>query len=251
MVAKKLILLCFIFYSILITYYLTYLMTKTYENMINANNINNHRLQLQIEYTKRSSSMIVKIRKEKHEIKNKYFYIQSLVKSHKYEKLEHYLDTELAYHFNAIEEFQTGNKLIDFLLTQKVSEAHEQKIRVMTNVLLPPDLPIKDDDICALLLNILDNAIDASKHEKQGDIHILIRVVKNYLQIQIKNKSSVDILKVNAKLKTTKKDKGSHGLGLQIIRSIVDKYNGIFKTSMESNYFVVLAMLQLHDSNLF
>lgn len=196
MVAKKLILLCFIFYSILITYYLTYLMTKTYENMINANNIN-HRLQLQIEYTKRSSSMIVKIRKEKHEIKNKYFYIQSLVKSHKYEKLEHYLDTELAYHFNAIEEFQTGNKLIDFLLTQKVSEAHEQKIRVMTNVLLPPDLPIKDDDICALLLNILDNAIDASKHD------------------------------------------------------IVDKYNGIFKTSMESNYFVVLAMLQLQDSNFF
>lgn len=171
-------------------------MTKTYENMINANNIN-HRLQLQIEYTKRSSSMIVKIRKEKHEIKNKYFYIQSLVKSHKYEKLEHYLDTELAYHFNAIEEFQTGNKLIDFLLTQKVSEAHEQKIRVMTNVLLPPDLPIKDDDICALLLNILDNAIDASKHD------------------------------------------------------IVDKYNGIFKTSMESNYFVVLAMLQLQDSNFF
>ncbi|GFP76529.1 sensor histidine kinase [Clostridium fungisolvens] len=241
-----LILSCFILCIILSTYYLTYFMTKTYVQMINTNNIN-HRLQMQLEYMKRSSSIIKNIRKEKHEIKNNYFYIQSLVKNRKYEQLEHYLDTELAYRFNAMEEFQTGNKLFDFLLTQKVSEAREHKINVMTNVLLPSDLPIKDDDICALLLNLVDNAIDASKNEEQGDIHISISVIKNYLQIQIKNKSSIDVLKINKQLKTTKKNKENHGLGLQIIRSIVHKYNGIFKTSMKSNYFVVLVMLQLQN----
>ena len=115
----------------------------------------------------------------------------------------------------------------------------------MTNVLLPETLSIQEQDLCALLLNLIDNAIDASKKEEQGDIHISIGIAKKYLSVQIKNKSSEDILVHNPTLKTIKSDSIYHGFGLQIIRQIVQKYNGIFDTSMESGYFCASVMLAL------
>ena len=114
----------------------------------------------------------------------------------------------------------------------------------MTNVLLPSSLSIEENDLCGLLLNLLDNAIDASKKEKDGDIHISIHQVKNYLEIEVKNKCSSDILKNNPLLHTTKSDSRNHGLGLRIIDSIVKKYNGIKNIQMESSYFIVDIMLQ-------
>ena len=169
------------------------------------------------------------------------------MKRKNYEELEKYLDTELEYRFNTMEEFQTGNVMLDHLLTQKVSEAREQQIHVITDILLISKISIKDNDLCAVLMNLLDNAIDASKAEIEKDIHITLSVVKNYLNIQVKNKCSYDVLKENKTLKTTKNDKDNHGLGLKIIHSIVDKYNGIFKASMENGYFVVHIMLELND----
>lgn len=64
--------------------------------------------------------------------------------------------------------------------------------------------------LCALLLNLFDNAIEASKKEKQGDIHITIGIVKQYLSVQVKNKSSLDILEQNPHLKTRKADTVHH-----------------------------------------
>ncbi|MCI6465517.1 MAG: GHKL domain-containing protein [Faecalicatena sp.] len=229
---------------ILITYYLNYMIITTYQNLLETNTFN-QRLQLQIDNMKRSSALIAQIRQEKHELRNNYFYIQSLVKSKNYEELEKYLDTELGYRFDTLEEFQTGNVLLDHLLTQKVSEAREQEIHIITDVLLPPELFIKDNDLCAVLMNLLDNAIDASKTETQKEIHLTLSVVKNYLNILVKNKCTRDILGDNPALKTTKKDKRNHGLGLKIIHSIVDKYNGIFKASMENGYFAVHIMLEM------
>ena len=241
-VAMPLCILCII----LINYYLNYLIISTFENVLETNSFN-QKLQLQIDNMNRSSAIISQIRQEKHELRNNYFYIQSLVKRKNYEELEKYLDTELEYRFNTMEEFQTGNVMLDHLLTQKVSEAREQQIHVITDILLISKISIKDNDLCAVLMNLLDNAIDASKAEIEKDIHITLSVVKNYLNIQVKNKCSYDVLKENKTLKTTKNDKDNHGLGLKIIHSIVDKYNGIFKASMENGYFVVHIMLELND----
>lgn len=229
---------------ILITYYLNYIIITTYQNLLETNTFNN-RLRLQVDNMKRSSALITQVRQEKHELRNNYFYIQSLVKSKKYEELEKYLNTELGYRFDTMEEFQTGNILLDHLLTQKVSEAREQKIHIITDILLPPELFIQDNDLCAVLMNLLDNAIDASKTEAEKEIHLTLSVVKNYLNIQVKNKCTRDVLKENPDFKSTKKDPENHGLGLKIIHSIVDKYNGIFKARMENGYFVVHIMMEM------
>lgn len=227
----------------MLSYYLSYIITTTNDTLFESR-IMNQKLELQLNHMERSNGMVEQIRRDKHEMKNVYFYIQSLLKSGQTEELEEFVDDKLVHRFDAYEEFHTGNEILDFLLTQKVSEAREEQIHVMTNVLLPSSLSIEENDLCGLLLNLLDNAIDASKKEKDGDIHISIHQVKNYLEIEVKNKCSSDILKNNPLLHTTKSDSRNHGLGLRIIDSIVKKYNGIKNIQMESSYFIVDIMLQ-------
>ncbi len=231
-------------FALLLTYYLSYLLIHNYEELMDSAFLK-QKFELQTDYLRQSSSIIHQVRKERHELKNNYFYLQSLVKEKKYDELEHFLNQEIEHKFELMEEFHTGNRLVDYILTQKVNEARSAGIHVMTNVLLPGSLNIHEQDLCALLLNLIDNAIEASKKEKQGDIHITIGIVKKYLSVQIKNKSSVDVLVHNPTLKTIKSDSIYHGFGLQIIHQIVQKYNGIFDASMESGYFCISVMLTL------
>ncbi len=230
--------------ALLLTYYLSYLIIHNYEELMESSFLK-QKFELQTDYLRQSSAMIHQVRKERHELKNNYFYLQSLVKEKKYDDLEHFLNQEIEHKFELMEEFHTGNRLVDYILTQKVNEARNAGIHVMTNVLLPETLNIQEQDLCAMLLNLIDNAIEASKKEKQGDIHISIGIAKKYFSVQIKNKSSEDILVHNPTLKTIKSDSVYHGFGLQIIRQIVQKYNGIFDTSMESGYFCASVMLAL------
>lgn len=223
-------------------YYLSYIMANSYDKLYESKNIN-RQLQLQLDNVERSIGMIEQIRRDKHEMKNVYFYIGSLVNDKNYEELDAFVNEKLMHRFDMVEEFKTGNSMVDAVLTQKVSEAREYSIHVVTNVLLPPDLSVASDDLCGLLLNLFDNAIDASKSEPTGDIHVSIKEMKGHLAIRIKNKSSIDVLQENPHLKTSKPDASHHGIGLKVIKSIVNKYDGIMNTYMNNGYFVVDVML--------
>ena len=234
-------------FSSIMAYYLSYIISSTSQKLTESGIIN-QKLEMQINQMERSSSMVEQIRRDKHEMKNVYFYIQSLLKTGQIEELEAFVDTKLVHRFDGYEEFQTGNKLLDYLLTQKSSEAKEYNISMVANILIPPRISIDDNDLCGLLLNLIDNALDAARQEKTGDIHISIRQTKNYLNIEVKNRTSRNILAENPNLRTTKTDVSAHGFGMKIVDSIVRKYNGMKTVRMEASYFVVNVMLQIGNS---
>ena len=92
-------------------------------------------------------------------------------------------------------------------------------IHTYADVRIPSDLPVEDSDLSGLLLNLLDNAIDASKNVKNADIQINIGILKSYLSIQVKNRTqSENVLENNPELHTSKTDKTCHGYGLKIVR---------------------------------
>lgn len=232
------------FSSVIICYYLSYVLIETYSNLYKSKEANS-KLALQLDTMERYTGAIEQMRRDKHEMKNVYFYIQSLVKTDNIDELEEFVENKLLKKFDALEEFNTGNKLLDMLLIHKVNEARDSNISVMCNVLIAPNLKINDYDLCGLLMNVLDNAIDASKLEKEKDIQIDIKMVKKYLSIVIKNKISTRILENNPNLKTTKQDMKNHGLGIEIINNIVKKYEGILDFNDELGYFVVMIMLKI------
>ena len=227
---------------ILLIYYLTYLVSENYAKVLHAQAVE-QRQQIQIQQLQQTSDMIDRVRRERHELKNTYFYIDGLVKTGRYEELERYLDTELNARVISMEEFQTGNALVDLLLTQKVGEARQKGVHIMTSVTLPPELLVKGEDLCALLANLLDNAIEASMGRSDGDVQLFLDRVKGYLRIRVRNRADETVLRKNPSLRTTKQDRERHGIGLSVVRSITAKYQGNFEAQWDNGYFCATAML--------
>jgi sensor histidine kinase YesM len=228
------------------SHYLSFLHISSYNELIESRAINQH-MELLQSHVERSSALVEQIRRDKHEMKNVYFYINSLLESGDYDELTDFVQTKLLHRYDRLEEFHTGNKLIDYLLSQKACEAMDAGISFLADIRLPEHLTMENIDLCSLLQNLLDNAIDASKKEEKKDIQIKIAQQKNYLVIAVKNRSSVDVVKTNPKLLSTKPDKAYHGIGTRVIRKIVDKYDGAMDISMDSGYFVVSIMLAAVD----
>ena len=91
-------------------------------------------------------------------------------------------------------DIQTGNTLIDYLLNRKIQEAQKLHVKTYTEIIIPGQLSINEEVLCTILLNLLDNAIEASKQEDTPDIQIVIKCVQNYLLCKISNKVSSNIL---------------------------------------------------------
>ena len=204
-----------------------------------------HYTRSELDKYRLSAEIQENIRKERHELRNRYFYIQTLLKEQQYQKLEDFLDKEIGSQMQSLSEISSGNLLMDYILTSKIQEAHKLDIKTYVEVLVPENLPISDDNLCTILLNLLDNAIEASSQEENPDIQIIIKCNGNYLICRILNKVSSDILKENPSLATTKEDKDFHGQGLNIVKDTVKKNNGIFRYAIEGDYFCVTVMMPL------
>ncbi len=228
----------------LILYYIAHILTKTFTDYHNAN-LMNQKLSLQANYMKQSETVAKQIREEKHELKNHYFYLQGLARSERYEELKDYLSSEIAERFTAMEEFHTGNDMLDYLLTQKTADARQHNIKVITNIALTPNMNIEDEDLYTLIGNLMDNAIEASKKEADPCIIIEMNVEKGFLNLSIKNRISRNVLSENPEMKTTKKNKEYHGIGLQLVKRAAEKYNGSFHMDSSGEYFTASAILQL------
>ena len=224
------------------THYLSFLHISSYNELIETRTINQH-MELLQSHVERSSALVDQIRRDKHEMKNVYFYINSLLENKDYDELTEFVETKLLHRYDRLEEFSTGHKLLDYLLSQKACEARDAGISFVADIRLPERLNIENIDLCSILQNLLDNAIDASQKEQKKDIQIKMTPQKNYLAITVKNRSSVDVIKTNPNLLTTKTDKKYHGIGTKVVKKIVEKYDGVMDISMESEYFVVSILL--------
>lgn len=186
-------------------------------------------------------------RKERHELKNIYFYIQTLLREKKYDQLNNFLIDHIGELSEGTGGIHTNNMLIDHILNTKISAARKSNIKTYTEILIPEALDINEEYFCTILLNLLDNAIEASRNEIDPDIQIFMNIKNQHLVCCIKNKVASNILEKNPELQTTKRDKKAHGLGLKIIKSTVKKTNGIFDTSIDGSYFVATVMIPLNQ----
>ena len=186
-----------------------------------------------------------RIKKERHELKNNYLYIRSLLDKRQIPELEEYLDNEIGEKMNELSAVSTGNTMIDYLVNRKIAEAQKKHIRIYTEVLLPKDISIDEDRFSTIFLNIINNAIEACEGIEKPDIHISLKCIKNYFCCEVSNKTDPARIAANPQLNTTKKDKENHGLGLRIVKEAIDECNGIFKTELKGNYFWAKVMIPM------
>ena len=132
----------------------------------------------------------------------------------------------------------------------KVAEAKEKNITFSYNISLSDTLKIDSVDICAILANQLDNAIEACEkadadHRK---IDVFIAQKESFVLFRVINTAKENPFDKNNNLPTSKNNNsGLHGFGIRIIRETAEKYNGISENSYDNGIFTSSAMLSNTD----
>ncbi|MCC8065319.1 MAG: GHKL domain-containing protein [Clostridiales bacterium] len=210
--------------------------------------LTNQSLAFQVRQMDNAQVMLEQTKIARHELKNNYFYLESLLQQGKYEEMQQFLEQVIWPQFERQELVSTGNEFVDMLLSQKVMEARQQDIPIVLDVRLPKELSIPSQLLCSLLFNLLDNAIEASQHTQSPDIFCTMREQKGYLYLEVRNKIDHSVLKENPGFHTTKSDQDSHGIGMRMIRQVVKRCDGSLEIQEKSGYFVVQTLLPLREA---
>lgn len=122
----------------------------------------------------------------------------------------------------------SGNIVIDSLIGYWYVTAKKKGIDFTVNISIPMKMPFKGADICLILGNLLENAVEAAeKVEGKKYIKIQMKYDKNNLLLFVMNNYKGQLVKIKDKrLKSTKSDAGNHGVGLPSVYRAVHKYHG-------------------------
>ena len=178
--------------------------------------------------------------KLRHDMKNHIGCALQLAESGKLSDVITYLSELSDEKLNAISGYiKTQRNVIGAVLNTKMSKAKQMGVRMQCYLLSEMDT-VSDVDAGILLANLLDNALEAcEKNKSASDILLKIWAESGYYCLELSNTVETAVLLDNPELKTNKKDKNLHGLGLQSVRDIVSKYEGVISFEQKSGRFFV------------
>ena len=139
---------------------------------------------------------------------------------------------------------KTGNAMADAILNSKISLAKAKGIPVRADAHIPVKLSISDLDLCVILGNLFDNAIEASLHlpEERRLIRVYMDIKNTQLYISFTNFTAGKKLKKVGRLFPTTKGEG-HGFGLVRIDAIVERLGGYISRNSEDGAFTTEILL--------
>ncbi len=145
----------------------------------------------------------------------------------------------------------TGDETADYLINSKAAAAEKNGINYQIQVEFPRHTNLKSTDLCAILGNLLDNALEAAKQlpdSGQKFIRLTIRRINQMLIIKVENSFLTPPVKQDGALKTSKTDNGLHGWGLKSAKTAAEKYDGMIQTSYDGNTFRAVATLSFQHA---
>lgn len=142
---------------------------------------------------------------------------------------------------------KTGNVMIDAILNSKLSLIKSKKIDINAKAAVPPRLHISEIDLCVIIGNLLDNAMEACLRQGEAEnrfIRVFIGVLKDQLYVSVTNSVGGEIRKSGKNYLSVKKNP-NHGFGLMRVDKIVEKYEGFVNRQNEEGVFATEIMLPL------
>lgn len=178
------------------------------------------------------------LRAQRHDFLNHLQVVYSLIELNEYDEASNYIDTVYRDIKKVNKSLKTANTAINALLQAKLVDCENKDILVDLHIdTRLESLIVPSWEMCRVLGNLIDNAIDAVKElREKGFINIeILEKDSNYI-FTIKNNGKQIPEDIKDKIfepgYTTKKDRGE-GMGLAITKTITQKYNG--KILVDSN----------------
>ena len=158
------------------------------------------------------------------------------------EKTAEYLDDVIGKNEKIRPVVQSGNEMLDLILNGKLSAAADAGIAVeLVRTQSPATLPLTDTELCSLMMNLLDNAVEAASAPgvKQRYIKLDMHIQNNYFVFTCENGTTLDWV--------NKETAPERGLGLKVVRQIVERYGNLFDAEYGDGYYRVTVPLSLRQ----
>ncbi len=182
----------------------------------------------------------------RHDYHNHMQKIRAHLEMGEYAEVRRYIDlmeTEL----DAVDiRYKTGNTGVDGMLNSKLTLAERKGLRIKCDAELPAHLSCNPVDLCVLIGNLIDNAIEAcEKMDPSRDrfVRIYMCVRKKQFYLSVSNATGETVRRLDQEYITHKR--GNHGNGLRRINKVVEKNRGFINRQNEPGVFATEVMLPL------
>lgn len=210
-------------------------------------------LQHQMDYQDANYEKVVhsfkSIKRIIHDTNQQFLYIEECIKRNELTTALEHIKTTLNKVEGAYQRVNTGNLVIDALVTNILNIGQANGIRIDTKInLCSQVVHIDRYDLCVVIGNMLDNAIEASKKLKIAeDRYILIKIhsTESTLLIHIMNHMENEVAHLNSQ----KLNPEFHGIGLTNIARICDKYGGHMTIETKHKVFNNMVLIPFHTNN--
>lgn len=184
------------------------------------------------------NKLVEELRELRHDFRFHTSTLQQLYEEKRYDKLGMYIN-QLRDNVKSAERYIIlDNKAVSGVLNQKVKEMEDRGIDFQ-HIIEISNFVLKDIDICSLLGNLLDNAIEASEKAVNKVVSLKIIYQDSGYEILCENTYLIAPVFRRGNYVTTKEDTQEHGFGIKIIRKIAENYHGMVRIETENERFIV------------
>ena len=183
-----------------------------------------------------------------HDFKNHLLVINQLLQEKRTKEVLEYINTCIHWTLTINQRVETGCKIIDIIVNCKIADAIDKDIDFKYEIDYIGEICIKDNDMCALLANLLDNAIEACEKIEKEERRIYLRIKKKneMLLIWIENSKEDRKLAKRDFFRTCKENKELHGLGMKSIDNVIKKYDGHKEYEILKDKFLIYISIPIN-----
>lgn len=207
--------------------------------------------QLKWDMLEENYNALLQIYEEKaillHDTKNHFQVIQEMVTADQKEELIQYIKEITGKMHGYRNHDYVNHKLMNMILGMKFSDAEDAGIHVEFVFDDMSEMQLKQVELCAILTNLLDNAIEANlKVSNIYDRWMKICCIRKHQMMVLTISNPIGKGGVNqsdGEFLTTKENEKIHGFGMRSIKRVVDKYEGHMRVDTEGGIFIVTIYL--------
>ena len=191
---------------------------------------------MQQSYYDRMISQMDEVRRMRHDLRHHRAALSALVKNGDLNALSEYLDA------TAITEDAppvTGNLAADSILLYYMDRATALGINMETNLFLGRETPLSDPDLCVILGNLLENAVDAQSYvpPEKRFIRVTAGADTESFTLAVDNRFDGTLNMENGNY-ISRKQGDSHGVGIGSVRAVCEKYGGVLQLETDGDMFM-------------
>ncbi len=204
----------------------------------------NHFLSMQRERYENLKIAIEDARQARHDMRHQFNQISALAEAGNLEQIREYL-ARAALRIPNMDMSFCENRAADSVIGYYCALARREGVPFQTQADLPAALPVDEIDLCLVLANLLENALEASLRTDPARRRIGVRAYMHssrLVLIQVENAFDGEIHEKNGVLQSSKR-KGS-GVGVQSVRRIAEKTGGASTFTHRNGVFAARVMLR-------